>query len=297
MSFFKNKEEVIDLQLTSYGRQTLSKGVFKPAYYAFFDDDIIYDSMSYRELEGQNNTQTRILEGTPYLKTQFRFSSASTNSSEEMDYSRFLGIPLADADDSIQYAPSFNLNFIKGMIDRVNLTSSDIQNKMGSDSIPQIYLKPEYIDVIIDEKYSSIEMNNKDIFYPPRPDDSYVKIVPKEIIFDIFEENIEYFSKNFDIEVHKIHNGVTEKLKFEKNIGINEYLIVDDMLTTKVIKQQDMTEDALQEDSISSFRQEDTELVTSYFNISFDDMSEEITTNRLYIYEPITDISPKGNNC
>ena len=40
MEFFDSKEEVIDLQLTQFGRHLLSKGKFKPVYYSFFDDDV-----------------------------------------------------------------------------------------------------------------------------------------------------------------------------------------------------------------------------------------------------------------
>ena len=43
MSFFNKKEDVIDLQLTQYGKYLLSQGKLKPVYYAFFDDDILYD--------------------------------------------------------------------------------------------------------------------------------------------------------------------------------------------------------------------------------------------------------------
>ena len=42
MGFFNRKEEVIDLQLTPHGKYLLSKGKLKPAYYAFFDDDIFF---------------------------------------------------------------------------------------------------------------------------------------------------------------------------------------------------------------------------------------------------------------
>ena len=44
MKFLDKKEQVIDLELTPYGQSLLSKGRFKPEYYAFFDDDIIYDN-------------------------------------------------------------------------------------------------------------------------------------------------------------------------------------------------------------------------------------------------------------
>ena len=41
--FLNKKEQVYDLQLTSYGKYLLSIGKFKPVYYAFFDDNVLYD--------------------------------------------------------------------------------------------------------------------------------------------------------------------------------------------------------------------------------------------------------------
>jgi len=43
MKFLNKKERVMDIQLTQYGKYLLSKGTFRPIYYAFFDDDVIYD--------------------------------------------------------------------------------------------------------------------------------------------------------------------------------------------------------------------------------------------------------------
>ena len=34
MQFFNQKEEVIDIQLTQFGKRLLSQGKFKPTYYA-----------------------------------------------------------------------------------------------------------------------------------------------------------------------------------------------------------------------------------------------------------------------
>lgn len=70
MSFFDKKEEVIDLQLTQYGKHLLSRGKFRPVYYCFYDDDILYDSTKAGFTEEQNDTETRILEETPRLKTR-----------------------------------------------------------------------------------------------------------------------------------------------------------------------------------------------------------------------------------
>ena len=42
MDFFDKKEDVLDFQLTEYGKYLLQNGVLEPAYYAFFDDDILF---------------------------------------------------------------------------------------------------------------------------------------------------------------------------------------------------------------------------------------------------------------
>ncbi len=61
MSFLDDKQEIIKLELTTYGRYLLSKGKLKPVYYAFFDDDILYDAEYGGISESQNSIQVRIL--------------------------------------------------------------------------------------------------------------------------------------------------------------------------------------------------------------------------------------------
>jgi len=83
MEFFNRKEEVLDIELTQYGKYLLSVGKFKPSYYAFFDDDVIYD-LQYQgnppndtedeisPTENQKDSQKRIQE-TPRIKSQHNF--------------------------------------------------------------------------------------------------------------------------------------------------------------------------------------------------------------------------------
>ena len=70
MSFFNKKEEVIEVILTSYGKYKLSRGQWKPAYYAFFDEDIVYDTRyaGYSEISG--TAEARIQEETPSMRAQ-----------------------------------------------------------------------------------------------------------------------------------------------------------------------------------------------------------------------------------
>ena len=95
-TFFDRKEEVIDLKLTRYGRTLLSLGKFKPEYYSFYDDDLIYDNQfgghppvtgSLDSLEEQNNIAKRIKE-TPRIKIQTAFSGVETEITELNEHFR-----------------------------------------------------------------------------------------------------------------------------------------------------------------------------------------------------------------
>jgi hypothetical protein len=69
MEFFDKKEEVLDIQVTPLGKRLLQMGQFKPQFYAFFDNDIIYDGNYAGTKETQNNIQERIKD-VPRLKQQ-----------------------------------------------------------------------------------------------------------------------------------------------------------------------------------------------------------------------------------
>mgnify|MGYP003349124326 CR=1 FL=1 len=58
--FLNKKEQVLNIELTPYGRHQMSMGVFKPEYYAFFDDNIIYDGKHAGITETQNEIGQRI---------------------------------------------------------------------------------------------------------------------------------------------------------------------------------------------------------------------------------------------
>tara|TARA_Y100001938_G_C8101248_1_gene441881 strand:- start:6550 stop:7881 length:1332 start_codon:yes stop_codon:yes gene_type:complete len=81
------KERVYDFKLTNYAKYLLSVGKYNPFYYAFFDDNVIYDvkyrrgvptgaghmpddrAADTRPPEAQNNVNVRVKEGTPYIES------------------------------------------------------------------------------------------------------------------------------------------------------------------------------------------------------------------------------------
>jgi hypothetical protein len=69
MEFFDRKQEVLDIQLTPLGKRLLQMGHLKPEFYAFLDDDVVYDGKYCGITEAQNSVEERIKE-TPRLKQQ-----------------------------------------------------------------------------------------------------------------------------------------------------------------------------------------------------------------------------------
>ena len=154
MKFLNKKEQVIDLEITPYGKSLLARGRFKPEYYSFFDDDTLYASQYGGFEEVQNDTSGRIKE-VPQLETQAFFYGAGTqvrnatayhrltaheksfseaSSSQPRDINNmpyvaddfvtigtipdrdFIGIPLGTSKLNSSHAPAWNITALEGFI-------------------------------------------------------------------------------------------------------------------------------------------------------------------------------------
>ena len=130
MTFFNKKEEVIDIELTQYGKFKLSRGKFKPEYYAFFDDDILYD-IKYAEpntTEDQNDIKARIKE-TIRPKTQHLHYS--------IEKERRINLELiGDVEQEIQELQSTNLEELNTLLARVEQDQQVVYDKFYSLTCP-----------------------------------------------------------------------------------------------------------------------------------------------------------------
>ena len=79
MSFFNKKEEVLDIELTQFGKYMLSKGTLKPVYYTFSDDEILY-STEYADStkEVKKETSERIQKETQRIKNLYTYEGVET---------------------------------------------------------------------------------------------------------------------------------------------------------------------------------------------------------------------------
>jgi hypothetical protein len=233
MEFFNKKEEVIDLQLTQFGRHLLSKGKFKPVYYSFHDDNILYNIELQNLREEQNNSQSRI-EETPTMKAQISFSSLEKEflknynkvlSGQEKTGGKSqqptaiknyaLPQPIGTSDINKENAPAMSVHFLKGklesMTSSLTLTADAGKNTL---KIPQLEseLEIEYIPTDVTDFYET-EDPGAIVGVVTREEDTY-------FIIKLNEENAPFQKKNFDIEVFDIvqdkddaGNNTTETLR------------------------------------------------------------------------------------
>lgn len=140
MSFFNKKEEVINIELTPYGKGLLAKGKFKPMYYEFYDDDIIYDSRYTSLEEKQGEIQQRIKE-TPSIKPQYSFDSADKRlkeARERLARTRNQYVPI------LEKRKNFTLGFLPlGNTSIGNEEATAIQIKLLNGSIDGTFINNE----------------------------------------------------------------------------------------------------------------------------------------------------------
>lgn len=234
MRFFNSKEEVLDVQLTKYGRHSLSQGLWKPAYYAFFDDGIIYDySHAGVTTEAKNDIEGRIQEETPYFRTQANFTGRDEflydgiNDIEDRVrlgvYEKLTVLPLSLGSTTLdsEKTPAYKIRFIDGEIKNLeyNITgaarTTNVAAGATTNTSQQLIEIPQ-IDLDIEFKISA-EARGTEPKFEVDPaltpsvtyeDGSSVYVGPDQLIFVIEEENATFDHENFDIEVYEIKGGV-----------------------------------------------------------------------------------------
>lgn len=263
MSFFDKKQDVIDIKLTQFGKNLLARGFFKPVYYRFFDDDILYNSECASISENQNRSEQRILE-SQRLKTQHLSVGVETSFDHNqnlinsgtvktfMEISRrqdplladkMLKYPLENTKVNSQEAPRFMLSTHGAQI-------RDLQNKITVEGIdlpvPQLILTASYtivenrmnqvqedeIPKILMDSENYLDLSNQKIEFL---DQSYIEVNREDLIIDLEEIGVEYGLDNFEIEIFEIvEESKKQKLvRLENQKEIDKYFNIetDSMIT------------------------------------------------------------------
>mgnify|MGYP001362911588 CR=1 FL=1 len=238
-TFLDKKERVIDLELTSYGKYKLSVGKFKPVYYAFYDDNIMYDGAYASLTESQNSIHTRIKDETPYLGTQVLFENIDSKLQKipKVDETG-LGIITIDTVplepekprfDNFRYDNAIGDSLIDGRDNsvvpswKVVTLSSNISSstqKLNDTSIvelniPQVNISLDYKKVITNRQSIPTNPNANFSIYESLTfaDDKVIQLQMEDPMIYIDEVNTEILNENFDIEVFMVSdNGTTKSL-------------------------------------------------------------------------------------
>lgn len=233
MSFFNKKEEVLDIKLTQFGKDLLARGAFKPVFYQFFDDDIIYNSSLAGFEEHQNDSESRILENTPKLKTQaltlgvetrFEIDQSMISSGERHTFTaidrsadpyvqdRILLYPLASQESYNQNAPAFSMRALGSKMD--NSITAYVSELTGSGilkNIPQINISASFrLTEDREQLFQEPVMINTEAFFDLSSretvfaDGSKIVVDGKATIMDLEEFNVFFGLDNFELEIYEV---------------------------------------------------------------------------------------------
>lgn len=230
MSFLNKKEQVIDIRLTSFGKKQLSKVGFKPEYYAFFDDGVIY----HKDSESQNDSADRIVEDL-VSKTQVEFTGVDTRfdietkkilfkqrdkfisfneSLDPVEQAKSLQYMLAKQTLGTQETPAFQLSLIGGPQTEFTAESSEFLTQSGVPvHIPQLFIEPEY-NLVLDSKNKKAppdsiitdEMMTQDLMSEKIDflNKETLSIEQAKVIISLEEKNVDYSQDNFKVEFFEI---------------------------------------------------------------------------------------------
>jgi hypothetical protein len=284
-SFLDRKEQVIDLKLTKFGEFLLSKGLLSPAYYAFIDDDVIYDN-NYAGVsnEVQNEIHGRIKEASRPA-TQHAFHGLETDVVSNNNFIRSAGLnekeffnrvfsqkvqpiqdkhyavsaPLGTISLESDNAPAWSIDVLQGEITGTVVVQT---GSMPTIKIPLLTMKP-----ILFKTESMVEAPMTTIGAGIQPetfgvtgdtalltqtfkDGSFINIYEDRIIIEIEELNTLTQNENFDLEIYQVTSSVPAGNKQEKLIPLyfsvfNKSLIKNGILLDDVEIQKQNSENAI----------------------------------------------------
>jgi len=242
MEFFNKKEEVLDVQLTEYGKYLLSQGRLHPAFYAFYDEEILYDvskvasSNEGVRVESPKDADRRIRYETPNLKPQSNTTGVETRVRQfqkavESNMNKkgvtANSINFADAFDKVpqfdqkffiasdplgtsalisQYAPAWGVNLLSNEVsssqDYYTVNLTSSAAATNNGVIKEI---PQ-IEIVMDYNlfYTTDFQSKNKMTVMTNANNEGINVAVKEdyILIDLQEHNTNYEKENFYCEVY-----------------------------------------------------------------------------------------------
>jgi hypothetical protein len=328
--FFDDKEEVMTIELTEWGKYLYSIGKFKPKYYAFSDDEVLYDG-TYGGLssEEQKDIENRIMDNTPYLKPHVRLSEAkgyyqeydsATDPNSQVYADPLDSMTLVDTKieskvdllllknsrysqatkelrhlvlnklgsvrTTTQDYPAFDLTLIRS---KIASSTNSMSSSYGYLKIPQVEVELKNLLTIVPSGsvfVSRLDEKSKDrvVIGSSIPKESVVFQDGSRLYFennflalDLFQNGVEYKSKNFTVEVFQYSTGSNsydlKKLKMKvvnDNVDENGFLI-ESSVTENIPFLNTLSNSTTETLNISEMTPGmDGDLLSTYFDIQVD---------------------------
>ena len=302
--FINKKEQVYDLKLTSYGHYLLSNGTFKPMYYGFYDDNIIYDGSYVNRIEDQNDIHKRIKEETQYLESLVLFEEVehspntlvnvedptppTTTNDGDIGQRYFMAdvvpINLQPRTDIFRFESMIGDAFLEGNTNNIpawklvtlhgQISGSSQKDLKNDVLIPQIDVQANYY---LKVENAGLEQTIKDTSYDDIntrtsvfADNRIIKLQQENIMIYLEELNTILLNDNFDVEVFEIL----------EDAKISDYVASDGTVTqtkTDLLLKKQFVKDifSLKGNNITD------EYLNGYDNLQYTDLTD---TNKVSYY-------------
>jgi len=278
VKFLDKKQQVYDLQLTTYGRKMLGISSFKPTYYAFFDDNVIYDNgYTGQANEPQNHINIRIKDNTQYLETltlfedlettalqrrgsspvnYFNLNDIETKFEPSKDVYRFdAAIGDAYLDGDSQTAPAWKIVTLQSTIsasswDPESTLSASAAMTIANTNVPQLDITANYVLKVRDLQLTIDPLRVRELVDSTGPfaDGKEIVLESDDPLIYLEEANTILLTENFELEVFEVPPEATSRItrKYFKKIvpQIKDGL----MLSANQIEtaEQDLTTDSVE---------------------------------------------------
>lgn len=250
MTFFNKKTEVMQIEMTPYGRYLYSIGKFKPHSYEFVDDDVVYKISG--STEAQEAAHTRIISETPKLKINRAFQDEAPQvlAPSRIEDKRVMVkknnqrqanlFAMGKSSYSSDNTPSFQVSMLRGEISGSQMTTAD----SGSLFIPQIDIDFNIQATLKNELSTPNQTDLEDGMLSSNTfaDGNYVSLSYNMPIIHLKEFNSFYEKENFEIEVFEVSGSTLKPLKIYKQESaiVNDILILDNLPPTFSSEEQRM---------------------------------------------------------
>jgi hypothetical protein len=257
MAIFDSKQEILDIKLTFHGRNKLANGVFRPFYYAFFDDGVLYDAAYASGSDTPNGgADERIRTQTPYLKTQSSLLGSEVKlSTENVNQDVVSKITSYETENLVKYplgnsklgevtGSYLDFKMLGGRAYITNVaTTGSLYKFKGKEAFDLKDPKLEIGDLKFVPRFRNIP--SQDLTTPPQnidPDSSvppsvspiledgrYINVEIDDLLLSLSEEKTVPSMKNFDISVYKINTNNEGSEEYEELTFANQTIdLVDE---------------------------------------------------------------------